>query len=424
MKTEIAKIDIENEMDIVLAHRRAMQVSKFAGSNIAEQTRFATAVSEICRNALEFCKKGSIVYSIILVQKTSYDLEAVVSDCGPGIKDLNQILSRNLLQHTGKGRGIVFSKKLVDSFKIVTNAKGTHVTLGMHVPMNGQPINKLIIQGWITYMKNEPPLTAYEELKIRNAGLLQLTDEIREEKLKTEKQLKQINELNEKLQKSNSYLEEFTYTVSHDLKTPLTTLNLSLKLLEDAGEEESKMTFIEIISRAAKRLERTVQGLVEILDVQTKTENLIKKIKLESLIEDITEEFLPVTAGKNISLKHDFMVSEIVYLPVYLNSIFTNFISNAIKYRRPGIPLDIEVSTRRRGGMVLLTFQDNGEGIDLIKNGPRLFTPFTRFNTIQEGKGIGLYIVKKMVEKNGGKIEVESEPGKGTTFCIYLREYT
>ena len=74
--------------------------------------------------------------------------------------------------------------------------------------------------------------------------------------------------------------------------------------------------------------------------------------------------------------------------------------------------------------MIILTFKDNGEGIDLEKFGSRLFTPFTRFNTEQEGKGIGLYIVKKMIEKNGGKIEVESEIGKGTTFIIYLREYT
>lgn len=272
-------------------------------------------------------------------------------------------------------------------------------------------------------MKNEPPLSAYEELKVRNAALLQLADEIREEKLKTDKQLKQINELNEKLQKSNSYLEEFTYTVSHDLKTPLTTLNLSLQLLEEAESPQSKLTFIEIIGRAAKRLERTVQGLVEILDVQTKTESLTKKIELQPLLDEILEEFDHAIVGRGVNITHDFMVSEIIYLAAYLNSIFGNFISNAIKYRAAGRPLQINISTRRRGGMVLLTFQDNGEGIDLAKNGAQLFTPFTRFNTDQEGKGIGLYIVKKMIEKNGGKIEVESEVGNGTTFSVYLREY-
>lgn len=423
MKTEITKLDIENEMDIVLAYRRAMQVSKFAGTNISEQTRFATAVSEICRNALEFCKGGNIAYNIVQVREGNYDLEAIIKDYGPGIRDIEQIMSRNPQTHRGKGRGIVFSKKLVDNFKIQTGPKGTMITLLLHVPANSTPINNLIIQGWVAYIKKEPPLTAYEELKIRNAGLMELTDELKEEKQKTDKQLREINELNEKLQKTNSYLEEFTYTVSHDLKTPLTTLNLSLKFLEDATDQESKLSFISIISRAARRLEKTVQGLVEILDVQTKTQNLAKKVHFEEVFEDVLEQFEPLITAKGVYFTRNFLITELYYILPYINSIFTNIISNSIKYRKPNQPLNIAVSTRRKSGMVMLTFTDNGQGMDLHKNGARLFTPFTRFNNEQEGKGIGLYIIKKMIEKNGGKIEVESEPGEGTGFTIYLKEY-
>jgi len=67
---------------------------------------------------------------------------------------------------------------------------------------------------------------------------------------------------------------------------------------------------------------------------------------------------------------------------------------------------------------VQLTFTDSGEGIDMKKYGAKLFTPFIPFNTQQQGKGIGLFNIKKMIEKNGGRIEVESEPGKGTSFII------
>lgn len=423
MKTEITKLNIENELDIVLAYRRAMQVSKYSGINISEQTRFATAVSEICRNALEFCKGGLITYNVILVRDGVYDLEALIADCGPGIKNLDIVLSRDPQKFTGKGRGIVFSKKLVDNFKIQSSAKGTTVTLLMHIPQNGVPINNLVIKGWANHIKNEPALSAYEELKIRNASLMELTDELKDEKLKTEKQLREINELNTRLQKTNSYLEEFTYTVSHDLKTPLTTLNLSLRFLEDAEDQEAKITYIEIITRAARRLERTVQGLVEILDVETRMQTLVQKINLDQFFEDIKDEFAPSIAGKDVHFTQSFLVSELNYLAPYLNSIFTNIISNAIKYRKPNEPLHIDISTRRKGGLVALTFKDNAEGIDLEKNGSRMFTPFTRFNNEQEGKGIGLYIIKKMVEKNGGRIEVQSEPGRGTEFAIYLKEY-
>lgn len=423
MKTEITKLGIENEIDIVLAYRRAMQISKYSGINISEQTRFATAVSEICRNALEFCKKGVIVYNVILLREGVYDLEAVITDCGNGIKDLEAVLSRDPQKYIGKGRGIVFSKKLVDNFRIHSSSKGTIVTLLMHIPQNGVPINNLVIKGWINHIKNEPALSAYEELKIRNASLMELTDELKEEKQKTEKQIREINELNTRLQKTNSYLEEFTYTVSHDLKTPLTTLNLSLNFLEDAEDQESKMTYIGIISRAAKRLEKTVQGLVEILDVETKTQSLVQKINLDDFFKDIKDEFAPSVVNKDVHYIQSFLVNEVNYLVPYLNSIFTNIIGNSIKYRKPGEPLYIEASSRRKGGLVALTFKDNAEGIDLEKNGARMFTPFTRFNNEQEGKGIGLYIIKKMVEKNGGKIEVQSEPGKGTEFTIYLKEY-
>lgn len=71
----------------------------------------------------------------------------------------------------------------------------------------------------------------------------------------------------------------------------------------------------------------------------------------------------------------------------------------------------------------MISFKDNAEGIDMERNGSRLFTPFIRFNQEQEGKGIGLYLIKKMIEKNGGRLEVESEKGRGSTFTIYLKEY-
>jgi signal transduction histidine kinase len=423
MKTEITKLSLENELDIVLAYRRAMQVGKYAGINISEQTRFATAVSEICRNALEFCRGGDIQFSVYHKKDLDYELEALITDCGPGIADLQEVLSRNPQTHIGKGRGIVFSRRLVDVFRIQSNSKGTVVELKMKLAMGNKPINKLIIQGWIQQIQKEPNISAYEELKERNIALMQLTEELRtEQQLKLE-QIREIQQLNEKLRDTNNYLEEFTYTVSHDLKTPLTTLKLSLGFLEDSNDPDTKLSYIKVIERAAKRLEKTVQGLVEILDLQTQSLGLIKKIVFEELMSEVIDELGSIVKDKEIQFIQDFKVGEIHYISPYISSIFRNLVGNAVKYRRAGVPLVMEVSTRRRAGMVLLTFKDNGEGIDLEKNGSRLFTPFIRFNNKQEGKGIGLYLIKKMIEKNGGKIEVESKEDEGTEFSVFLKEY-
>lgn len=424
MTTEIAKLQIVNEMDIVLAHRRAMQIAKFAGINIAEQTRFATAVSEICRNALEYCLEGKIVYNITKESKGKYIIIANISDCGPGIKCLKAILARDLQKHHGKGRGIVFSKKLVDTFKIVSGKNGTTVTLGMNIPYNANPINNLIVQGWVKHIKNEPPLSAYEEIKNRNTNLMLLTEELKNEKQKTEEHLKEIILLNEQLQKTNNNLQEFTFAVSHDLKTPLTSLKLCLELLDHTTNPIEKDAYIERIRRAGNRLEKTIFGLVEILDVYTKNYNIAKTIDLEELYKETKGEFSLLTSKKEISFTGNFMVREVKYIETYLNSIFTNLISNSIKYRVADRPLQISISSARKADRILLTFSDNGEGIDMETYGPKLFLPFTRFNTEQEGRGIGLYIIKKMVEKNGGSIEIKSKIKVGTTFLLELKEYT
>lgn len=424
MKIEITRLSLENEMDIVLAYRRAMQIGRYAGINISEQTRFATAVSEISRNALEFCKGGNIHFNVNQKKDQEYELEALVSDCGPGISNLQEVLSRNPQTFTGKGRGIVFSRKLVDGFRIQSTDKGTVVELRMKIPASGKPISKLIIQGWIQQIQKEPNIGAYEELKERNLALMQITEQLRIEQQNNQQQIKEIQVLNEKLKDTNTYLEEFTYTVSHDLKTPLTTLKLSIGFLEDAHDPETKLTYIQVIERAARRLEKTVQGLVEILDLQTQSLGLVKRINLPELLDETVEELGNLVKNKDIHFSHDFKVEDISYIAPYISSIFRNLIGNSIKYRRPGVPLQVDISSRRRNGMVELVFSDNGEGIDMKKNGSRLFTPFIRFNNSQEGKGIGLYLIKKMIEKNGGRIEVESELEKGCRFAVYLKEYS
>ena len=424
MKIEITRFTLDNEMDIVLAYRRAMQIGKYAGLNISEQTRFATAVSEISRNAIDFCKGGDITFNMFQKNDAEYQVEALVTDCGSGINDLAGILNRNPQTHAGKGRGIVFSRKLVDTFKIGSGAKGTTVELKMNVPSSGKPLNKLIIQGWIQQIKKEPNVSAYEELKARNIALMQLTDELKKEQENSQKQIKEIQQLNFQLKDTNTYLEEFTYTVSHDLKTPLTTLKLSLGFLEEAEDPETKLSYIQVIERAAKRLEKTVQGLVEILDLQTKSLELVKTINLKEVFLETVDELGTMVKDKDMQFLHDLKIDEINYISPYISSIFRNLLGNAVKYRRANVPLVVEVSSRRKGAMVQLVFKDNAEGIDMERNGPRLFTPFIRFNDEQEGKGIGLYLIKKMIEKNGGQVEVESEKGKGTVFTILLKEYS
>ncbi len=106
----------------------------------------------------------------------------------------------------------------------------------------------------------------------------------------------------------------------------------------------------------------------------------------------------------------------------YLHSIFYNLLTNSIKYRTPGIPPAIGIRSETRAGTLVITFEDNGLGIDLVKKGEQVFGLYKRFHHHIEGKGMGLFLVKTQVELLGGKISIESKENAGTKFTITFEE--
>ena len=107
-------------------------------------------------------------------------------------------------------------------------------------------------------------------------------------------------------------------------------------------------------------------------------------------------------------------------IKAYMHNLFYNMLSNAVKYRKEGKPVRIEITSRKTGNDVVVSFKDYGIGIDVAKYGSDVFAPFKRFATSIEGAGVGLYLVKTQIKTLGGTIEVESELGENTTFIIRL----
>jgi signal transduction histidine kinase len=105
----------------------------------------------------------------------------------------------------------------------------------------------------------------------------------------------------------------------------------------------------------------------------------------------------------------------------YFDSIFTNLVSNALKYRRPEVQAQIHIKAIWKDGFALFTVRDNGLGIDLQISGKKLFTLYSRFHDCVDGKGLGLFMVKTQLQSQGGKVEVESEVGVGTVFKVYIK---
>jgi signal transduction histidine kinase len=142
-------------------------------------------------------------------------------------------------------------------------------------------------------------------------------------------------------------------------------------------------------------------------------------ISFSKLVNNISDSFSNLNEKKHVRINLNFSeVDEIFSFKAYMQSIFYNLISNSIKYSRSDVQSLIEIKSRKENGKIVLSFKDNGLGIDLKRKGDRIFRLYARFHSHVEGKGMGLFMVKTQVEAIGGKITVVSEVNKGTEFTI------
>ncbi|NJK85348.1 MAG: PAS domain-containing sensor histidine kinase [Bacteroidales bacterium] len=247
------------------------------------------------------------------------------------------------------------------------------------------------------------------------------------ERLEYEKQLtKAINKItdNEQLEKMNRLHENLLYVISHDLRNPIANMFSLIDLITNIPQIENKLSLMDRMKEMVQKQENIIKGLTEIIEVQTPEEVKSTMLFFDEIIKEIIHENeADLTACKGI-VKCDFKAApHIQHVYTFLVSILKNLITNAIKYRDDSRNLVIEIESRKVDQFVLVMVKDNGIGIDLEKYGKKLFEPFRRFTKKAYGTGIGLYLIKSLIEKNGGFITVESNPSVGTKFNCYFAEY-
>ena len=220
-------------------------------------------------------------------------------------------------------------------------------------------------------------------------------------------------------------LNEFTYMISHDLKAPILTISGMLGILEDDEAVKSNTSLSEpltYIRKATRRLQDLVHGVLELAKISA-SDRTLEPVALKEVLNEVLEDH-------RLQIEQSVVtVTAIEELPVVLGNkiqlyqIFSNLIGNAIKYQRVDRPLIVSVGTERASSRrrTSITVSDNGRGITPDKI-DTIFKPFNRAgeDTI-EGTGVGLASVKKLVERLGGSIQVESQVDSGTSFTIELR---
>ncbi|GAA4054619.1 hypothetical protein GCM10022409_47130 [Hymenobacter glaciei] len=235
----------------------------------------------------------------------------------------------------------------------------------------------------------------------------------------------ELTDTNRQLTRANVDLDNFIYTASHDLKTPITNIEgllqeLLFSLPASIQRSEPVREVLAMMQKAVERFQQTIVHLTDISRLQLAHVQPAEEVNLADVIENVRLDLTPQLAAAGAQLEVDVVrCSRLSFSPKNLRSIVYNLLSNAVKYRAPARPLRVQVRCHSAAGATVLEVQDNGLGLDALQQG-KLFGMFVRFHDHVPGSGIGLYMVKRIAENAGGTVTVRSEPNVGTTFVVTL----
>jgi PAS domain S-box-containing protein len=232
-----------------------------------------------------------------------------------------------------------------------------------------------------------------------------------------------LRETLDQVNRQNNRLLNFAYIVSHNLRTHASNFKMIMDVLADPlTSDEEKQELSGHLANVSEQLNDTITNLNEVVSIQTNLDIQTSELNLRTYFNRAIELLDNDITLWNINIDNLIPADcTLIYSPAYLESIILNLISNTIKYRSATAPPKITLTYfKDADGREGFTVADNGIGIDLKKHGNELFGMYKTFNGNRDAKGMGLFITKNQIEALGGKIEVESQLGIGTTFKVYL----
>lgn len=426
--------ELRDKADLVVTRDLGRRVGEYLGFDAAEQTRIAAVISELARNALTYADGGLARFDVLLgVHEQALEVE--VTDHGPGLETTRD---ESRYRHHPP-RGLEAVRRVVDDFQLESRPEGgVRVRVLFRLPAEAEPLSREKLDELKERLLERRPVSALEELERQNRELLALADELH----RRADQLRRINAdletsnrgvvaLTEELDDKNRQLEaalshqrRFLSVVSHEFRTPLhSILSVSQMLLEhlDGPLTEEQTKQVTIIRRNAHTLLHMVEDLLESARLERGELRLrVSRFNVQELCRDLMATLRPLVVGQvslNVELPPKPPVMESDRYKVA--QVLRNLLANAAKFTTKGaITLRVELPT---ADQVRFQVEDTGPGISLEAN-TTLFQPFgkTTDDGSIRGVGLGLWIVKQLVEVLGGEVAVESEPGRGTTFTVQL----
>jgi len=235
----------------------------------------------------------------------------------------------------------------------------------------------------------------------------------------------ELHAANEQLTRTNVDLDTFIYTASHDLKAPIANIEGLLLLLRkqlpaEVGQAGLVPKVLGMMQGAIERFQLTIAQLTDLAKLQHAHAQPAEEVDLKAVVEDVRLDLTPRLEEAQGQLSIELNGCDTVsFAPQHLRSLLYNLLSNALKYRHPDRPPVVQFRCYHTPTTTVLEVQDNGLGLSATQQG-KLFGMFRRLHDHVPGSGVGLYMVKRIVENAGGVVAVQSEEGVGSTFIVTL----
>ncbi len=423
-REKIGSIFIRSEADIVRVRDRVRLVARELGFDNVTQIKLTTAVSELTRNIYEYARAGSITVSII-ERDGQTGMEIIAEDSGPGIANLDKVLSGQFQSKTGLGRGIAGSQRLMDDFKIDSAPEsGTRIETVKWFDLDQRQLKSLDQIRQLFFSSSESD--AVEELQAQNKELVRVLGELTESRSELEQINRELQSANEKLKHVDEMKSRFISTIAHEVRTPL---NAIIGLIQVLGRDKREpltprqRETVERLEKSATMLVTLVNDLLDLSRLQAgRMQIKVQTFSVADLIDSIYNGLKQTALDKGVTLSYEVApdLVEVNSDPTKVAQVITNLTSNAIKFT----PADGTVTIRAgrdAGQMWHVEVTDSGIGME-EEQVPLIFEEFRQVNIASPhhsgGTGLGLPISKRLVELLGGRIKVVSASNLGSTFTV------
>jgi signal transduction histidine kinase len=435
--TRLLTVRLARDEDVVSARQRARQVADALGYDRQDQTRIATVVSEMARNATRYAGGGRVEFGL---DTDNDQLAITVSDTGPGIPHLEAVLAGTYRSSTGMGLGIMGARRMMDVFDIQAKpGSGTCVSMRKALPRRAAPSPADVRRITDHITRQQPPpiidevsaqnqelFAALEELRQRHDDLVRLRAELQDTNRGVLALYAELDEKAESLRRADEMKSKFLSNMSHEFQTPLNAvLALTRLLLQRADgdltpEQEKQVYFIR---QATEDLSELVHDLLDLAKVEAGKVTLRPTtFVVPDLFGALRGLMRPLQRNPAVALIFDPAddIPPLVADEGKISQILRNFISNALKFTEQG---QIVVTAAIEQSSVVFRVVDTGIGIP-PDDQARLFQEFgqvpNRLQSRVRGTGLGLSLSRRLAELLGGAVGVESAPGAGSTFWLRI----